>query len=56
MLGAGAGSIRTRVIAVAALVTLLAFAAFAPYAGSYTRALALFADAVVRLPVRPVVG
>ncbi len=53
MLGAGAGSIRSRVIAMAALVALLSIAAFAPHARSYTRAVALFADAVVRLPVRP---
>lgn len=53
MLGAGTGSIRSRVIAVAALVALLSVAAFAPHARSYARAVALFADAVVRLPVRP---
>ena len=53
MLRAGAGSIRLRVIAVAVLVALLNVAAFAPHAGSYARAVALFADAVVRLPVRP---
>ena len=45
--------IRTRVAAVVALLVLLSIVAFAPHAGAYARAVALFTDAVVRLPVRP---